>query len=81
MILLCPTMQLLLQKGNNGQENKSKRVLITPFFIPTDVNNLCGKIRIRKSRHYGGQVMQTNRAIFSAIAKGSDYLLSLDDKS
>ena len=34
-----------------------------------------------KTRHYGGQVMQTNRAIFSAIAKGSDYLLSLDDKS
>ena len=27
------------------------------FSIPADVINLCGKIRIRKSRHYGGQAM------------------------
>ena len=27
------------------------------FSVPTDVINLCGKIRIRKSRHYGGQAM------------------------
>ena len=27
------------------------------FSAPTDVINLCGKIRIRKSRHYGGQAM------------------------
>ena len=25
------------------------------FFVPTDVIRLCGKIRIRKSCHYGGQ--------------------------
>ena len=25
------------------------------FPVPTDVINLCGKNRIRKSRHYGGQ--------------------------
>ena len=27
------------------------------FSVPTDVINLCGKVRIRKSRHYGGQAM------------------------
>ena len=35
------------------------------FSVPTDVINLCGKIRIRKSRHYGGQTMKTNGAILS----------------
>ena len=27
------------------------------FFVPTDVINLCGKIRIWKFCHYGGQAM------------------------
>ena len=27
------------------------------FSVPSDFINLCGKIGIRKSRHYGGQVM------------------------
>ena len=27
------------------------------FSVPTDVINLRGKIRIQKSRHYGGQAM------------------------
>ena len=27
---------------------------ILVFSVPTDVINLCGKIQIRKSRHYGG---------------------------
>ena len=27
------------------------------FSVPTDVSNLCGKIRIRKSRHYGEEAM------------------------
>ena len=27
------------------------------FSVPAGVINLCGKIRIRKSRHYGGQAM------------------------
>ena len=43
--------------------------------------NLCGKNQIRKSSHYGGQAMQTNRAIFLVMTKGSDYLLLLDKKS
>ena len=33
--------------------------------VPADVVNLCGKIRIRKPRHYGGQAMQTNGEILS----------------
>ena len=31
--------------------------------VPTNVIDLCGKIRIRKSRHYGGQAMYTNGPI------------------
>ena len=50
---------------NGALENKKKK----RFSFPIDAINLCGKIRIRKSHHYGGQAMQTNRAIFSVIAK------------
>ena len=50
--------------------------LKTIFSVPTDVINLCGKIRIRKSRHYGGQACkQTKR--FSVMTKGRDYLFAV----
>ena len=48
------------------------------FSIPTDVINLCGKIRIRKWME-DKQCKQSKR--FSVMTKGSDYILSLDDKS
>ena len=32
-------------------------LLLLQFSLSTDVINLCGKIRIRKSRHYGGQAV------------------------
>ena len=34
-----------------------RKYLHTLFSVPTDVNNVCGKIRIRKYRHNGGQAM------------------------
>ena len=52
---------------NGALENKQTD---SPFRLtPLIYAEKCGKIRIRKSHHYGGQAMQTNRAIFSVIAK------------
>ena len=39
---------------NKGISTYSK---ISIFSVPTGVINLCGKIQIRKSPHYGGQAM------------------------
>ena len=50
------------------------------FSVPTDVINLCGKIRIRKPRHYGGQECKQTEP-FSAMTTVSDYFLSLDEQS
>ena len=42
--------------------------------------NLCGKIQIRKPRHYGGQEYKQTES-FSAMTTGNNYFLSLDDQS
>ena len=40
-----------------GFHSEVSEMSLRQFPVPTDVINLCGKIRIRKSYHYGGQAM------------------------
>ena len=57
-------MKILAFSLNMGKYRKEKYAeyqyfsrSLDSFSVPIDVINLCGKIRIWKSRHYGGQAM------------------------
>ena len=51
------SMEYLLVMESVNLLTKINSKLIIVLSVPTDVINLCRKIRIRKSRHYGGQAM------------------------